>query len=299
MSSISSIVSYGLSTVAGGEGISSLSSIVSYGLSSVSGGEGISSLSSIVSYGLSTVAGGQGVSSLSSIVAYGLSSTTFVGSNTFAREFLPSSIGGTDINRNNQVDSIPDAFSKVDSLLERLISKPPKPTLYTGNLSSNLSNIVGDNQLRLNFSNPPAFYFAGQIIPTILYAQISLDYSNSPGAIDNPYSNMNLFTITTPLGLDNPGIPSYINSGITSTSFNLDIFSDSFSNVLTTTTSNNQYTYDYNLYNYSNTPISSNNPFIFKFQWVNNAIYPPGSNNVFSALVNFGASPIGNFTVIN
>ena len=75
--------------------------------------------------------------------------------------------------------------------MEKLISKPPKPTLYTGNLPPFLSNIVGGSQLRLNFSNPPAFYFAGQVIPTILYAQISLDYSNSPGAINNPYSNMN------------------------------------------------------------------------------------------------------------
>jgi len=73
ISSLSSIVSYGLSTVNGGRGISSLSSIVSYGLSTVNGGHGVSSLSSIVSYGLSTVSGGQGISSLSSIVSYGLS----------------------------------------------------------------------------------------------------------------------------------------------------------------------------------------------------------------------------------
>ena len=73
LSSLSSIVAYGLSSVNGGEGISSLSSIVAYGLSSVNGGEGISSLSSIVAYGLSSVNGGTGISSLSSIVAYGLS----------------------------------------------------------------------------------------------------------------------------------------------------------------------------------------------------------------------------------
>ena len=73
ISSLSSIVAYGLSTLSGGQGISSLSSIVAYGLSTVSGGQGISSLSSIVAYGLSTVSGGQGISSLSSIVAYGLS----------------------------------------------------------------------------------------------------------------------------------------------------------------------------------------------------------------------------------
>jgi len=79
VSSMSSIVSYGLSTVAAqpAPGISSLSSIVSYGLSSVNGGSGISSLSSIVSYGISSVLGkgnAPGISSLSSIVSYGLSS---------------------------------------------------------------------------------------------------------------------------------------------------------------------------------------------------------------------------------
>jgi len=73
ISSLSSIVAYGLSSVNAGQGVSSLSSIIAYGLSSVNGGEGISSLSSIVAYGLSTVAGGEGISSLSSIVAYGLS----------------------------------------------------------------------------------------------------------------------------------------------------------------------------------------------------------------------------------
>ena len=74
VSSLSSIVAYGLSSVNGGEGVSSLSSIVSYGLSSIAAGEGVSSLSSIIAYGLSTLSGGQGISSLSSIVAYGLSS---------------------------------------------------------------------------------------------------------------------------------------------------------------------------------------------------------------------------------
>jgi len=78
ISSLSSIVSYGLSTVYSPYGLSSLSSIVSYGLSSLGGatGTGVSSLSSIVSYGLSSLGGaaGTGVSSLSSIISYGLSS---------------------------------------------------------------------------------------------------------------------------------------------------------------------------------------------------------------------------------
>jgi hypothetical protein len=73
VSSLSSIVSYGLSTVYSPYGVSSLSSIVSYGLSTVYSPYGISSLSSIVSYGLSTVYSPYGVSSLSSIVSYGLS----------------------------------------------------------------------------------------------------------------------------------------------------------------------------------------------------------------------------------
>jgi hypothetical protein len=75
VSTLSSIVSYGLSTVYSPYGVSSLSSIISYGLSSVVGvnRSGVSSLSSIISYGLSTVYSPYGVSSLSSIVSYGLS----------------------------------------------------------------------------------------------------------------------------------------------------------------------------------------------------------------------------------
>jgi hypothetical protein len=81
VSSLSSIVSYGLSTISRqpAPGVSSLSSILSYGLSTISRqpAPGVSSLSSIVGYGLSTVAIGSinpGVSSLSSIISYGLSS---------------------------------------------------------------------------------------------------------------------------------------------------------------------------------------------------------------------------------
>ena len=74
ISSLSSIVSYGLSSLRTAPGISSLSSIISYGLSSLITDPGISSLSSIVSYGLSTLRTDPGISSLSSIVSYGLSS---------------------------------------------------------------------------------------------------------------------------------------------------------------------------------------------------------------------------------
>jgi len=81
VSTLSSILSYGLSTIARqpNPGISSLSSIVSYGLSTIAqqagNTPGLSSLSSIVSYGLSTIARqpNPGISSLSSIISYGLS----------------------------------------------------------------------------------------------------------------------------------------------------------------------------------------------------------------------------------
>ena len=99
VSSLSSIVAYGLSTIRRQPtpGVSSLSSIVAYGLSSLrryvdnigpggsnSSNPGVSSLSSIVAYGLSSLriyadrigsnSSNPGVSSLSSIVSYGLSS---------------------------------------------------------------------------------------------------------------------------------------------------------------------------------------------------------------------------------
>ena len=80
VSSLSTLLSYGLSTVARqpAPGVSSLSTMLSYGLSTVARqpAPGVSTLSSIVSYGLSTVAAqpAPGVSTLSSIVSYGLSS---------------------------------------------------------------------------------------------------------------------------------------------------------------------------------------------------------------------------------
>ena len=74
VSSLSSLIGYGLSSLVVNPGISSLSSIVSYGLSSLIVDPGISSLSSIVSYGLSSLIVDPGISSLSSIVSYGLSS---------------------------------------------------------------------------------------------------------------------------------------------------------------------------------------------------------------------------------
>jgi hypothetical protein len=74
VSSLSSIVSFGLSTLVVAPGLSSLSSIVSYGLSSLIVAPGVSSISSLVGYGLSSLRTDPGISSLSSIVSYGLSS---------------------------------------------------------------------------------------------------------------------------------------------------------------------------------------------------------------------------------
>lgn len=75
VSSLSSIVSYGLSSIRNQN--LALSSVISYGLSTVASGAinpGLSSLSSITSYGLSSVRADPGISSLSTIVGYGLSS---------------------------------------------------------------------------------------------------------------------------------------------------------------------------------------------------------------------------------
>ena len=146
LSSLSSIVSYGLSTVRVGAinpGVSSLSSIVSYGLSTVAAGAGISTLSSIVSYGLSTVSGAAGLSSLSSIVSYGLSSMiqssilqTTVGA------FTDFGLGGLGISSldslpSKKPDTITNAFAKVDHwLYSNLVTQPPLP-------SSNIANIQG------------------------------------------------------------------------------------------------------------------------------------------------------------
>jgi len=117
ISSLSSIVSYGLSTVNGGRGVSSLSSIVSYGLSTVSGGQGISSLSSIVAYGLSTVNGGMGISSLSSIVSYGLSSVLGTG-NASGISSLSSivSYGLSSIINSNTLQPLMGRVLRVDQL---------------------------------------------------------------------------------------------------------------------------------------------------------------------------------------
>ena len=140
VSSLSSIVGYGLMNVAAGTGVSSLSSVVGYGLSTVAAGSinpGVSSLSSIVGYGLSSL-GGQtatGISSLSSIVSYGLSSfiiplSTF--STAISTRFTTSSLGA------NVISSTYGLFSTLST--ENIIAR-------SGEISNNLS--VGSNLLVL------------------------------------------------------------------------------------------------------------------------------------------------------
>jgi hypothetical protein len=310
VSSLSTVISYGFSTLAlqPSPGVSSLSTILSYGLSSLIAGTinpGVSSLSTILSYGLSSLIAGTinpGVSTLSTVVSYGLSTVSLVNSNTLNHTFLPSSIGGTDINRNNVPDTVTNAFAKIDTVFERLISKPPKPQLNTNSTDLLQTNFVGEREFNLNLSNPPSFYMLGQIVPTILYGEFSLSYSNTPVGVTNPYSNINLFTTLTGLNSNNPGAPGFLNLdgslAVTTTSINFTMSPyEGPSNYFITRTSNIQYIYDYDIFNYSNVELSNNNPYIFKFRWLNNATYPPGSNNYFQALINFGNT--GNFTIIN
>ena len=170
ISSLSSIVSYGLSTLYSPYGISSLSSIVSYGLSSLGGaaGEGVSSLSSIVSYGLSSVVGvnTNGISSLSSIVSYGLSSLKGAASN-FKLEpsisFHPLNIGGTGIlgtNTQDNNDTYTSALAKIDSwLYTNIVDQPPAPTF--GETKTNTTS-----NIRI-FWNPPPQFQIGILGPSV------------------------------------------------------------------------------------------------------------------------------------
>ena len=153
---------------------------VSYGLSSLHFPTGISSLSSIVAYGLSTVAAqpAPGVSSLSSIVAYGLS-TVFIGSqqlqsNTYNYTFQQSSIGGTEIvdkkSNINNPDTITNAFAKVDNWLFTNMIAPPPVSIF---VSSNNTPI----SCKVTWQNPYQFLtgFLAQPFPYInkLYINIS------------------------------------------------------------------------------------------------------------------------------
>jgi hypothetical protein len=178
VSSLSSIIAYGLSTVNGGRGISSLSSIVAYGLSSVNGGHGLSSLSSIVAYGLSSVNGSVGVSSLSSIVAYGLSTVGLIQTPTVGA-FINESRGGTGISSlassPKPPDTITDAVAKIDHwLFSNIIAQPPAP-----NVTSN--DIVGTS---IQFKITPPFQIKSgvlnQWLPAIYSFTTNIYLSNGP-----------------------------------------------------------------------------------------------------------------------
>jgi hypothetical protein len=284
----------GLSTLAQDVlfGMSSISSIISYGLSTVYSPYGISSLSSIVSYGLSTLARqpAPGVSSLSSIVGYGLSSTQYISSNTINHTFIRSSIGGADIRPG--LDTFTDALAKIDTVFERLISKPPAPVLWL-NGEGNKSNIIGANLLSLTFSNLQQYYFNGLFVPDVIYTEFSLSYSNNVRPTNNPYSNTNLFTVRTEPRANNPGANwlAGINSNITATTFVLSISDISGDNAFIGSNEENRYYNQYDLYNFSNHAFSDFNPYLFKMRWVNNAIYP-STDNYFTTYINFGENGI-------
>lgn len=295
LSTLSSIVSYGLSTVARqpSPGISSLSTLLSYGLSTLSRqpAPGVSSLSSILSYGLSSLYSGSinpGVSSLSSIVGYGLSSTQYISSNTLNHTFTRSSIGGADINDGTSrpgLDTITDALAKIDTVFERLISKPPAPVLW--------EEEVGLNFMRLKFSNAPQYFFNGFLVPDIIYTEYSLSYLGDQRPTNNSYTQSNLFTIRTPPRTGNQGLFFLygIDSNIIGTTFSLSVSASDEDNFYEgTDISNGQFLNSYVLnrfYDNAGTEgISRFNPYIFKMRWINNATYPD-TDNYFTQIINF------------
>ena len=233
VSTLSSIVSYGLSSVMGGQGISSLSSIVSYGLSSISGGQGISSLSSILSYGLSSIKeyvdtfsggsgsnAGYGISSLSSIVSYGLSSlwspdglsslstVTSYGLSSMIQSSLTVttigpmkeySIGGIGLSTLDTppTDTITNAFAKVDSWLFRnLVDSPPAPA------SNALSIFSNTGRFTYQTFDPP-FQFKSAFIPNLWLPSI---FSINVDIISSNGSRISC-NITEPQYLPSSGLP--------------------------------------------------------------------------------------------
>jgi hypothetical protein len=276
--------------------LSTLSSIVSYGLSTVSRqpSPGISSLSTLLSYGLSTLSRqpAPGVSSLSTIVSYGLSSTQYISSNTLNHTFIRSSIGGADINDGTSrpgLDTFTDALAKIDTVFERLISKPPAPVLW--------EEEVGLNYMRLKFSNAPQYFFNGFLAPDIIFTEYSLSYFGDQRPTYNSYTQSNLFTIRTPVRTHNQGLffLEGIDSNIVATTFSLSVTAIDENNSYDSDISNGQFLNSYNLNrfydNYGTEGISTFNPYIFKMRWINNAIYPD-TDNYFTQIINFEENPI-------
>ena len=284
ISFLSSIISYGLSSVVGvnTQGVSSLSSIVSYGLSSVVGvnTQGVSSLSSIVSYGLSSVYSPYGTSSLSSIVSYGLSSIAIASqsltANTYNYTFKASSIGGTDIkdtiaNPSNP-DTITNSFAKIDNwLFANLVGKPPAPT--SNSVITTKSNIL------VTWTNP-LLYSVGLLsntyIPNITSLYITL--SN----ISNNTNNNIIVTAQSNLPMyKNPitGI-NFLNTG----AFNCNVVPNGTSNILYLTNTNIVSTCNYNITvffsNYNTNPQIPINFITFNQQTIAGTGVPSAPSNL-------------------
>jgi hypothetical protein len=169
VSSLSSIVSYGLSSlmteIATAPGLSSLSSIVSYGLSSLGaqGSSGISSLSSIVSYGLSTLVTAPGLSSLSTMLSYGLSSvvlsTLTVSDKWPIKDYSVGAPGFSTMNytTTGAPDTITNAIGKIDKWIYTSLLDQPSPPVVTysnGGTTSALKYLLLFNspfQFKVNF----------------------------------------------------------------------------------------------------------------------------------------------------
>ena len=131
----------GLSNLSlGSYGISTLSSIVSYGLSSLVTG-GTSSLSSIVSYGLSSLVT-FGTSSLSSIVSYGLSSFVLIANlSTINTNFISSTNGFiSSLIVNSLTVGTGSGYVNIPALQATVIS-----TIYLNAGNATVTSLVGSN----------------------------------------------------------------------------------------------------------------------------------------------------------
>jgi len=152
VSSLSSIVSYGLSSLVAGTinpGVSSLSSIISYGLSTVYSPYGVSSLSSVVSRGLSTVHSPYGVSSLSSIVSYGLSTVYAYALTLDSTDVLNTvKFGLSTVARNPIIHGV----SSLSSIVSYGLSSVTR--IHTSGVSS-LSSIVSYGLSSFSFASVP------------------------------------------------------------------------------------------------------------------------------------------------
>ena len=197
VSSISSIVSYGLSSVVGinATGLSSLSSIVSYGLSSVVGinGPGTSSLSSIVSYGLSSVAVTPGLSSLSSIVSYGLSSVSALNAPGISSLSSIVSYGLSTVAGINAPGI--SSLSSIVSYGLSSVAKQPGTSSLSSIVSYGLSSVAG--------INAPGISSLSSIVS---YGLSSVAALNAPGI--SSLSSIVSYGLSSVVGINGPGTSS-------------------------------------------------------------------------------------------